>query len=117
MDDVTPLLERLADEGTPRGASAVLHSARQSLLVEAQEVPRPTRQWRARRGVLVAGVVVLVVLVVASAMVVTRSTQQPSSVLPAISDTVTYRDLYDTSDQPIDGPLHLVPGFVPEGMA
>lgn len=117
MDDVTMLLERLADEGTPRGASAVMHGARQSLLVEAREVPRPKPEWRARRVLLVAGAVVLVAVLVASVVVVARDTNPPANVLPAISDTATYRDLYDTSDQSLDGPLHLAPGYVPDGFS
>jgi hypothetical protein len=117
MDDLTLQLERLADEGTPRGASTVMHAARQSLLIEPREVPRAKTEWRARRMLLVAGVVVLVAVVAASVMVATRGAHQPSTILPAISDATSYRDLYDTSDQPLDGPMHLVPGSVPDGLS
>jgi hypothetical protein len=114
MVDVQERLERLADDGTPRGANAVMEGARRSLLVEMHEVPRARSEWRARRGVLVAAVVVLVAAVVASVAVV-RDTSKSSDVLPVVSDTTTYRDLYDTSDQPAAGPLYLIPGFVPDG--
>jgi hypothetical protein len=116
MGDLTERLERLADDGTPRGATAVMTGARQSLLVEPRPARRATRkEWRARRGLLVAAVVVLVVVIAASVVVVARDSSDPAQVLPAISDTTTYRDLYDTSDRPIDGPIYLVPDVVPDG--
>lgn len=117
MDEVLERLERLAEEGTPRGASAVLHGARQSLLVEPREVPRAKTEWGGRRMLLVAGVVLLVVVLGASVMVLTRDTDPSSRVLPVISDTATYRDLYDTTDQPAKGPLYVIPDFVPAGFS
>jgi hypothetical protein len=117
MDDVWERLERLAEEGTPRGATAVMRGARQSLLVEPREVPRAKTEWGGRSMLLVAGVVLLVVVVVASVLVVTRDTSPSSRVLPVISDTATYRDLYDTTDQPASGPLYVIPDFVPAGFS
>jgi hypothetical protein len=116
MDELREQLEALAEEGTTRGATAVLRDARQELAFNVREAPAraPRSQWRRIVGVAAAAVVVVAVAV--SAVVATRdSDESPKILVPAGGSEQSYRDLYDTSDQPLDAPLYLVPGAIPAG--
>src|SRR4051812_27006280 len=111
MDELRKRLEALAEEGTTRGATAVLRDARQELAFNVHELHARAPRRQSRRIVGVAAAVVVVIVVTLSAVVATRdSDDSPKILVPAGGSTQTYRDLYDTSDQPLDAPLYLVPG-------
>src|SRR5205823_13068948 len=79
MPDLVELLERLADEGTPRGAAHVYRTARATKLaqLELRDTRPPVPR---RRAAWLAAAAVLVVVAVIAALVWWPDSDQPSRI-------------------------------------
>jgi hypothetical protein len=119
MHDLKERLERLAEDGTPRGATDVMRAARRSLDGATPLGSPLVPQRSSRRPMVLAFVIVLLVALVVSSVLVFGGSGEKSRLVPVVPTPNGLQDLFDTSKietKSSNDTLYLVPGYLPAGM-